>query len=429
LRLLTLFGVREKNQMSFLKRIFRTKAQKGVQSSVIEDNSSAAPHPASGDVLPFRMTIGDRFFLEGDDRPFVVTGKVEGGTLQSGDRVVIVNKRNMHIEAEVVAIEHCRKMIAIASVGNDVGVRISSPTLASREDFYSFIKAGDILCELGSELETQFAPSSGEPALATSALGEGRIRSSLTPPRFAIVAVQLRKVNTNSTIQWKTTTDHTLPGEYKAVIEEVGAAELDRLASVYPQLKSYCLEITKALHHPVDSHADDFREATKAAIEEAFRALHGDQQGVGVDVASAHGLVKQLLSADPTQRNEAINATGSYAKLGMPDGLIALEQAIRSKYSGKDIISFRQLERFIAMKPGEDERSYRMLIDLAKRKMLWKTNPGYVQELYAKATGLLYDGIQILREIEKTNDDDQILAFQLIGQHYIVARQLSALER
>jgi hypothetical protein len=67
-----------------------------------------------------------------------------------------------------------------------------------------------------------------------------------------------------------------------------------------------------------------------------------------------------------------------------------------------------------------------MLIDLANRKMLWKTNPGYVQELYAKATGLLYDGIQILREIEKTNDDDQILAFQLIGQHYIVARQLSA---
>lgn len=149
-----------------------------------------------------------------------------------------------------------------------------------------------------------------------------------------------------------------------------------------------------------------------------YKASHGE--------SSISRLARKLLSVDQAERNEAINATRNYSKLGITDGLSALEQAIRSKYSGTDTVSFRQLQQFVSIKPGEAERSYKMLIDLANRKMLWKTNPGYVQELYVRATGLLYDGIQILREIEKTNDDDQILAFQLIGQHYIVARQLSA---
>ena len=156
--------------MSFFKRIFgkSSKAEKYVQSSVIEGNSLTTPDPASGNALPFRMIIEDRFFLERDNHPCVVTGKIESGTLQSGDKVVIVNKRNMHLEAEVVAIEQYRKMIAKATVGNHVGIRISSPTLTRGDNFYSYITTDDVLYELGSEPEKQSpheaTPPTGIPA-------------------------------------------------------------------------------------------------------------------------------------------------------------------------------------------------------------------------------------------------------------------------
>ena len=149
------------------KHIFggSNKAEGHLQSSVTGDEQSSTADPTSGNVLPFRMVIDDRFFLERDDHPCVVTGKVESGTLQSGDKIIIVTKSNMRIEGDVDFIEQFRKRIDKATAGNWVGIRLSSPSLTTRDYFYNHVSFGDVLYALGSEPQNhssrEVAPPTG----------------------------------------------------------------------------------------------------------------------------------------------------------------------------------------------------------------------------------------------------------------------------
>jgi elongation factor Tu len=89
----------------------------------------------------FRMTVADIFSIKG--RGTVVTGKIEGGTLQVGDEIVIQGK-NGEKRTTVAGIEMFRKVLSQAEAGAEVGVLLKDITRDG-------IQAGDVLLAPGSD--------------------------------------------------------------------------------------------------------------------------------------------------------------------------------------------------------------------------------------------------------------------------------------
>jgi translation elongation factor EF-1alpha len=84
----------------------------------------------------FRMTVSDVFFITG--RGLVATGKVEEGTLNVGDEVLL----NGGAKVRVDAIEAFRKTLEQAVAGDNVGVLLRG---VDRGD----VNAGDVLTSGG----------------------------------------------------------------------------------------------------------------------------------------------------------------------------------------------------------------------------------------------------------------------------------------
>ena len=72
-----------------------------------------------------RMVIDDVFMIKG--RGVVVTGRVERGTVQKGDRVVIEGD-DISITTEVMGIEAFRKANFVAQAGDNVGLLLRDVT-------------------------------------------------------------------------------------------------------------------------------------------------------------------------------------------------------------------------------------------------------------------------------------------------------------
>ena len=89
----------------------------------------------------FRMTVEDVFSIA--KRGTVVTGKIEAGTLNIGDEVVIQGK-NGERKTVVGGIEMLRKMLTQATMGDRVGILFKD---ISKQD----VQPGDVVVSPNSE--------------------------------------------------------------------------------------------------------------------------------------------------------------------------------------------------------------------------------------------------------------------------------------
>jgi elongation factor Tu len=87
----------------------------------------------------FRMTVEDVFSIA--KRGTVVTGRIEQGTLNIGDEVLI-QRGNKERKAVVTGIEMFRKTLNQATVGDNVGILLKD---ISRQD----VQHGDVLVSPG----------------------------------------------------------------------------------------------------------------------------------------------------------------------------------------------------------------------------------------------------------------------------------------
>ncbi len=83
----------------------------------------------------FRMTVEDVFSIA--KRGTVVTGKIEGGTLNVGDEVAIQGKNGQR-KTVVAGIEMFRKVTSQAGVGDNVGILFKD---ISKQD----VQRGDVI--------------------------------------------------------------------------------------------------------------------------------------------------------------------------------------------------------------------------------------------------------------------------------------------
>ena len=79
------------------------------------------PQPTSDVDKPFSLAIEDVFSISG--RGTVVTGRVEQGKLNVGDKIEVVGIKDT-IETTATGIEMFRKLLDYAEAGDNVGVLI-----------------------------------------------------------------------------------------------------------------------------------------------------------------------------------------------------------------------------------------------------------------------------------------------------------------
>ena len=89
----------------------------------------------------FRMTVVDVFSIA--KRGTVVTGKIEGGTLNVGDEVAI-QRSNGERRTIVTGIEMFRKVTSQANAGDNVGILLKD---ISKQD----VQRGDVILSPGSD--------------------------------------------------------------------------------------------------------------------------------------------------------------------------------------------------------------------------------------------------------------------------------------
>jgi elongation factor Tu len=89
----------------------------------------------------FRMTVEDVFSIA--KRGTVVTGKIEAGTLQVGDEVVLQRSSGSR-KTVVSGIEMFRKIMPQASAGDNVGILLKD---ISKQD----VQRGDVLLSSGAD--------------------------------------------------------------------------------------------------------------------------------------------------------------------------------------------------------------------------------------------------------------------------------------
>ncbi len=106
--------------------------------------------------------------------------------------------------------------------------------------------------------------------------GKGKVRD-LKNGRFAAVTIELYKQNSEFSVQWLDS-DEKFPNKYRTVIEHTATSEMKILASQNVNLKNCSIKIIEALYHIVDSHAEDFVEATKLAIKKASLTIISNPQ-------------------------------------------------------------------------------------------------------------------------------------------------------
>ena len=104
---------------------------------------------AKSSSLPFRFTVEDVFTIAG--RGTVVTGRVESGTIETGDRVRITTRDGRVLTTIITGIERFREIIDQASAGAEVGLLLRG---IDRDD----VSRGDVLTSgaAAAEEKTEF---------------------------------------------------------------------------------------------------------------------------------------------------------------------------------------------------------------------------------------------------------------------------------
>lgn len=115
---------------------FRRKQQDSLDPQYLLAQANAATPPPTMDGTGFRLTVQDVFSIRG--RGTVVTGRVESGTIRTGDTLRQTRTDGTTRDVTVTGIELIRKITDQAAAGDDVGLLLRD---LGRDD----IGAGDVL--------------------------------------------------------------------------------------------------------------------------------------------------------------------------------------------------------------------------------------------------------------------------------------------
>ncbi len=86
----------------------------------------------------FRMVVEDVFTITG--RGTIVTGRIEIGSIQIGDEVIIQRTNGETFKTKVTGVEMFRKLLKMAQAGDNVGLLLSG---ISRNQ----VERGDTICK------------------------------------------------------------------------------------------------------------------------------------------------------------------------------------------------------------------------------------------------------------------------------------------
>ena len=115
---------------------FRRKQEESLDPQYLLAQANAATPPPAPYGTGFRLTVQDVFAIRG--RGPVVTGRIEGGTVRTGDTVRQTRTDGTSRDVTVTGIEMFRKVTDQAAAGDDVGLLLRE---LGRDD----IGAGDVL--------------------------------------------------------------------------------------------------------------------------------------------------------------------------------------------------------------------------------------------------------------------------------------------
>jgi translation elongation factor EF-Tu-like GTPase len=102
--------------------IFGRKQQESLDPQVLLAAAQAQPPPPAEFGVGFRLTVEDVFSIRG--RGTVVTGRVESGTLRTGETVRQTRPDGTTRDVIVTGIEMFRKATDTATTGDNVGLLV-----------------------------------------------------------------------------------------------------------------------------------------------------------------------------------------------------------------------------------------------------------------------------------------------------------------
>jgi elongation factor Tu len=193
-------------RVSALKALEGDSAWQDKVMELMDAVDSFVPEPARDLDKPFLMPIEDVFTITG--RGTVVTGKVEQGTVHTGDEVEIVGLRDTQ-KTTCTGVEMFRKLLDEGHAGDNIGALLRG---TKKEE----VERGQVLCKPGSitphtEFEGQIYVLSKE---------EGGRHS----PFFNNYRPQFffRTTDVTGSIQLPEGTEMVMPGDNVTIIAELG---------------------------------------------------------------------------------------------------------------------------------------------------------------------------------------------------------------
>jgi elongation factor Tu len=164
------------------------------------------PQPERDVDRPFLMPIEDVFTITG--RGTVVTGKVEQGTVHTGDEIEIVGLRDTQ-KTTCTGVEMFRKILDQGQAGDNIGALLRG---TKKED----VERGQVLCKPGSI--TPHTNFEGQVYVLTQAEG-GRHKPFFNNyrPHFFF-----RTTDVTGTIELPSGTEMVMPGDNVAMTVELG---------------------------------------------------------------------------------------------------------------------------------------------------------------------------------------------------------------
>ena len=174
--------------------------------ALMEAVDTYIPEPERDFEKPFLMPIEDVFTITG--RGTVVTGKVEQGTVHTGDEIEIVGLRDTQ-RTTCTGVEMFRKLLDQGQAGDNIGALLRG---TKKED----VERGQVLCKPGSI--TPHTNFEGQVYVLTQAEG-GRHK-----PFFQNYRPQFffRTTDVTGTVELPAGTEMVMPGDNVTMTVELG---------------------------------------------------------------------------------------------------------------------------------------------------------------------------------------------------------------
>jgi hypothetical protein len=105
------------------------------------EKQDAAKNQRPSDTSSFSMTVEDVFTIPG--RGTVAVGKIQAGSIISGEKITVTVGGEQHKDSTVISIEKFNKIVSAAEAGEDVGLLLKGLSVNEVKKGYIVVKAGE----------------------------------------------------------------------------------------------------------------------------------------------------------------------------------------------------------------------------------------------------------------------------------------------